>query len=63
MPEILQNLTIARFLYAYWVFIPPLGKSMGKRKYSANRFSQMNNLQNDATNKILICENTNRRLE
>ena len=29
---------------------------MRKRKYLANRFSQMNNLQNRATNKILICE-------
>ena len=57
MPEILRNLTVAKFLYAYWVFIPPLGKFTRKRKYLANRFSQMNNLQNNAINKILICEN------
>jgi len=57
MPEIVQNLTVARFLGAYWVFIPLLEKFTGKRKYLANRFSQMNNLQNSAINKILICEN------
>ena len=57
MPEIVRNLIIARFLGACWVFIPPLGKSLRERKYLANRFSQMNNLQNSAVNKILICEN------
>ena len=57
MPEIVRNLTVARFLCAYWVLIPPLEKFMGKRKYLANRFSQMNNLKNSVINKILICEN------
>ena len=57
MPEIVQNLTVARFLCTYWVFIPPLGKFPRKRKYLANRFSQMNNLRNSTINKILICEN------
>ena len=45
MPEIMENLTVARFLGAYWVFIPPSRKSVRKHKYLANRFSQMNNLQ------------------
>ena len=57
MPEIVRNLTIARFLDAYWVFIPPLEKFTRKRKYLVNRFSQMNILQNIFINKILICEN------
>ena len=45
MPAIVRNLTVARFLCAYWVLMPPLEKFMGKRKYLANRFSQMNNLK------------------
>jgi len=51
MPEIAQNLTVAGFLYAYRVFI------YEKTQILANRFSQMNNLQNSVINKILICEN------
>jgi hypothetical protein len=51
MPEIVGNLTVARFLGVYWVFIPPLGKFTRKRKYLANRFSQMKNLQNSTINK------------
>ena len=41
MPEIVGILTVARFLGVYWVFIPPLGNFARKRKYLANRFSQM----------------------
>lgn len=63
MPEILRNLTVAGFLCAYWVFISPLRKFTRKSKYLANRFSQMNNLQNSVINKILICENKYREIK
>ena len=61
MPEILRNLTVAEFLGAYWVFIPPLRKFMGKRKYLANRFSQMSILLIALFRKLFICENMNHR--
>ena len=46
MPEILRNLTVARFYLLSEEFTPLLGKFTRKRKYLANRFSHTSILRN-----------------